>query len=91
VGKQTIGELGTRIAFYFYITNGFFNAYLIRAFSNSVETILHIIIFHYFLKITHKYDINIKLSAFLISIALVIRNTSIIGWIPLFILHFIIK
>ena len=40
-------------------------------------------VFKYFLDINSKFDRNIKMVAFCLSIALGIRNTSIIGWIPL--------
>lgn len=48
-GRQALGESAARISLYFYLTNGFFNAYLIRTFSNSLETILHLVAFNYFL------------------------------------------
>ena len=51
-GKKAIGETGVRISVYFYLSNGFFNAFLIRTFSNSLEAILHIVSFNYFFSIT---------------------------------------
>lgn len=84
-----MGEHGARIALYFYLTNGFFNAYIIRTFSNSLETILHLVAFNYFLQISSKQDNNVKMVAFSLSIALVVRNSSPIGWVPLILIKII--
>ncbi len=70
---------------FFYFTNHFFNAHLIRCFSNSVETILHLIVFYYYYEIENEFNFNLQSVAFYLSIALGIRNTSIIPWVPLLI------
>jgi hypothetical protein len=90
LGKRLIGDKAARFAFIFYFTNAFFNQYIIRCFSNSVETILHLIIFWHFLEIKNRFDKHLAIIAFLISVAFVIRNTAPIGWIPL-VIYKIIK
>jgi hypothetical protein len=74
-----------RVTFIFYFSCQFFNSFLIRCFSNSVETMLHLLVFHYYLQITSKFDKNLIAVAFWLSIALGIRNTSIVAWVPLLI------
>ena len=91
VGKKIVGIQATRVALLLYFTNPFYNMHLIRCFSNSVETILHLVVFNYYLEIENKLDKNLASVAFLLSIAMGIRNTSIIGWIPLLIYKMITK
>ena len=83
LSRRLAGEQTTRMAFALYISNFFFNKHIIRCFGNSVETILNIVVFNYYLDITKSYDKNIKIVALCLSIALGIRTTSIIGWLPL--------
>ncbi len=64
---------------------------MIRCFSNSVEAMLHLLVFNYYLEITNKFDKNLIIVAFWLSIALGIRNTSIMAWIPLLIIKMIVK
>jgi hypothetical protein len=51
VGKLVIGDTGTKIAMYFYLSNKFYNTHIIHAFINSFEAILSIIIFYFYFKI----------------------------------------
>ena len=52
LGKKMFGIQAARIAFILYFTNCFFNEYLIRCFGNSFESVLHIVVFYYFIGIT---------------------------------------
>jgi len=52
---------------------------------------LHLVVFNYYLEITNRFDKNLTLVAFWLSIALGIRNTSIMAWIPLLIIKMIVK
>lgn len=83
VGKQTVGAPATRIAFLFYLTNRTSNEFMTRCFSNSVETILYIIAYYYFLGVRDKFNINTAIMTALISLSFMIRNTSPVGWVPL--------
>lgn len=73
-----------------YLSNLFLNEHMIRCFANSVETVLHLVVFYYFINIKgDRLNKDLGLVAFLLTIALGIRNTSIIGWIPLLLLKMI--
>lgn len=91
VTKKLMGIQVARVTFFYYFTNQFFNSFMIRCFSNSVEAMLHLLVFNYYLEITNKFDRNLVMVAFWLSIALGIRNTSIIAWVPLLIIKMIVK
>ena len=57
---------------------------LTSCFTNSVETIFFIVAFYYFLDVKDKFDRNMVIMTTLISFSFMIRNTSPVGWIPLF-------
>jgi len=91
VTKKLMGIQVARVTFLYYFTNQFFNSFMIRCFSNSVEAMLHLLVFNYYLEITNKFDKNVVMVAFWLSIALGIRNTSIMAWVPLLIIKMIAK
>jgi len=91
VTKKLMGIQVARVTFFYYFTNQFFNSFMIRCFSNSVEAMLHLLVFNYYLEITNKFDKNLVMVAFWLSIALGIRNTSIMAWVPLLIIKMIAK
>jgi hypothetical protein len=83
LAKKICGTQTARVVFLLYLSNAFFNSYLIRCFGNSVETFLNLIALYYYLDITKKYDRSLQYCAFALSLAFGIRNTALIGWIPL--------
>lgn len=89
IGKKMVGQQATRMALYLYMTNNFYNTHLIRCFTNSVETIIHIIVFNYYLDTSSKFDKKLAIIACLLSISMGIRNTSIVAWVPLLIIKLI--
>jgi hypothetical protein len=54
-----------------------------------METILHLAAFNYFIDLTNKIDKNAFLMVFYLSLALMIRVTSPIPWIPLLLIKLI--
>jgi hypothetical protein len=80
---KTIGMKASGLALFLYYCNSYYNEYIIRCLGNSVETILHIVVFCYYLEINERFDKNIKIVAGLLCVAMGIRNTSILGWVPL--------
>ena len=91
VTKKIMGMQVARVTFIFYFSNQFFNSFMIRCFSNSVETMLHLLVFNYYLEISSKFDKNLIAVAFWLSIAMGIRNTSIMAWVPLLIIKMFTK
>lgn len=62
---------------------------MVRTFSNSVEACFQVIAFYYFLKVSNKFDKNIVMLTFLLTLSFMIRNTSPIGWPPLILIKVI--
>jgi len=89
VGKKTVGHPATRIALIFYFSNRFFNEMMIRCFTNSLETIFHIIAFYYYLEVKNTFNKNCAIMTGLITLSFMMRNTSPVGWIPLLIIKVI--
>jgi hypothetical protein len=81
-----VGTHATRIAFLLYLTNKAFNEIIIRCFANGIETILNIIAFYYFIRCKDKFNKNYVIITVLLSINFMIRNTSAISWVPLFLI-----
>jgi len=85
IGKRTVGKHATRIALVFYLTNRYYNEMFIRCFTNTIETIFIIVAFYYYLNVKNRFDKNTVILTALVSLATLMRNTSIVGWIPLLI------
>jgi len=83
LAKKILGTRAAKISFIIYFTNSYFNRFIIRCFANSVESTIHLVVFYYFYDITSRFDKNLTIVAFALALATSIRNTSIIGWIPL--------
>jgi GPI mannosyltransferase 3 len=86
IGKLTVGKNASRFAFYILFFARIYNELIIRTFSNSVETIFQVIAFYYFLKVSNKFDKNLVILTFLLTMSFMIRSTSPIGWPPLIII-----
>ena len=82
--KKVFGSQTAKISFMMYFTNAFFKIFLIRCFENSVESTIHLVVFYYY-DITSNFDKNLSIVAFCLAVSMGIRNTSIIGWVPLLI------
>ncbi len=83
IGKKAVGFNGARLGFLFLAVNRFYNEFITRCFSNSVETIFQTIVFYYFLKVKNRFDINVAVLTAGLTVSFMIRNTSPIGWPPL--------
>ena len=90
IGCDVYGKKAARVALLLYLANQFLNMYLIKTFGNSVETILQLVLFYYYFRISNKFDRNISLVAFLAVVSFMSRCTAPIGWVFL-ILHTIVK
>jgi phosphatidylinositol glycan class B len=89
IGKLTVGKNSSRIAFLILFFARLYNEFMIRTFSNAVETVFQVIAFFYFLKVSNKFDKNIVLLTFLLTLSFMIRNTSPIGWPPLILIKIV--
>ena len=57
--------------------------YITRCFGNSLEQILSVIAFYFYLKQKDSFTTDTVILTALITVAFIGRNTSIVGWIPL--------
>lgn len=57
--------------------------YIVKCFSNSLESIIYLVAFNYYLNITKSLDKNIYIFTFIMTIAFMIRCTSPIGFVVL--------
>jgi phosphatidylinositol glycan class B len=89
IGKVTVGKNSSRVALFILFFARLYNEFMIRTFSNAVETVFQVIAFYYFLKVTNKFDRNIVFLTFLLTLSFMIRNTSPIGWPPLILIKII--
>lgn len=89
IGKKTVGNSSTRIAFIIYLSNRVQNEIIIRCFTNGFEQIMSVIAFSYYLQLKNKFNASAVIFTALITISFMIRNTSPIGWIPLLFLKVI--
>ena len=83
VGKKTVGVDGTRIGVLLIVMNHFQIEYITRCFGNSLEQILSVIAFYYYLKQKDRFTMDTVILTATITVAFIGRNTSIVGWIPL--------
>jgi phosphatidylinositol glycan class B len=83
VANRLIGNTGARLSLYLYFGCASYNSYYIRCLGNSVETILGMIAFYHFLDVKNKFDKNVIIMTFCLSISFVIRISSPAGWLPL--------
>jgi hypothetical protein len=83
ISQKFIGSTGARLSLYLYLGCASYNSYIIRCLGNSLETILNIIAFYYFLDVKDKFDKNVKLMTICLSLSFVVRISSPAGWIPL--------
>ena len=83
VGKKTVGIDGTRIGVLLIVMNHFQIEYITRCFGNSLEQILSVIAFYYYLKQKDRFTMDTVILTATITVAFIGRNTSIVGWIPL--------
>lgn len=60
-----------------------------RTLTNGVESILYIIGFYYFLDVNHQFNKTSAIMTAVISLAFMMRNTSVVGWIPLLLLKIV--
>lgn len=90
IGKCTVGKNASRIAMLIYFISRQQSEILIRCFSNSVETVLTVIAFYYFLQVKSKFDKNVVLMVAAMTVSFIVRNTSPIGW-PLLLLIKVVK
>lgn len=89
-GCRMLGKTKTRICLYFYLTNKFYNMHIIHCFGNSVESIISLAIFYYFIGIGPQFNTEMVKFTMLIVLSFMMRCTSLIGWIPL-VLYKIVK
>ena len=90
-----IGKSGALIFMVYSIFNRRVNEIFQRTMTNGVESVLCSVAFYYFTRLTYKkdkssgkndhliFDTNLGLMTLAISVAFMIRSSSLVGWIPL--------
>ena len=83
LGKKLVGVDATRFAMILIVFNWQQIEFISRCFTNSVEQILSVIAFYFYLKQGKSFTIDTVILTALITVSFVSRTTSIVGWIPL--------
>ena len=83
IGKKLMGKDSARYAMLFLVFNRIQNEYIVRCFSNSLEQVLTVVAFYYYLGQKDSFSKNTVLLTALVAMAFVMRPTCVVGWIPL--------
>ena len=83
VAKRTVGNDAARLSMILITFNRFQTQFIIRCFTNSLEQILTVVAFYYYIDQKDKFTFNTVALTALISLGFMVRNTSPVGWIPL--------
>ena len=54
-----MGKTGARVSMYFYFAMKYYNIYVLKTFSNSVESVLSVVILYFFWGIKQNFDLNL--------------------------------
>ena len=78
-----IGNQGARVSLIYFLFNRRINELYNKTLTNGAEGILGIIGMHYFCKLTSKLDKNMALMTAAITLAFLVRSSSLVGWVPI--------
>lgn len=81
--KRVLLQDAARLGFALYFFNRYMQMYLIRTFTNSLETTFTTVAFYFYLDQKDKLTLNTVILTAFISFSFMIRTTSPVGWIPL--------
>ena len=83
IGKKLMNKDSARYAMLFLIFNRIQNEYIVRCFANSLEQVLTVVAFYYYIDQKDRLSINTVLLTGLVAMAFVMRPTCVVGWLPL--------
>lgn len=83
IGKRVVGKPATRIAFILLLTNLYMIEFEIRCFTNTLEKIMTVTCFYFYLQQGNSFTLNTAIFTALLTLSFMMRNTSPVGWIPL--------
>jgi len=83
VAKRVMGKDTARVAMLMLVFSMYENLFLVRCFTNSLESIFTVVSFYYFIDQEKSFTKNTVIVTALITASFMMRNTSPIGWIPL--------
>lgn len=78
-----MGKPATRIAFILMLTNCWMIEFEIRCFTNTLEKILTVTVYYFYLRQGSSFTLDTAIFTFLLTLGFMMRNTSPVGWIPL--------
>lgn len=87
LSHDLIGHEGAIITLGFSVVNRRINEIYSKTFTNGVEAIFCVIAMYYYNRLTSKFDRSMIFMTMSITIAFIVRSSSIIGWIPLALSH----
>ena len=83
LAKQFLGTNGAKISLVYVLFNATINQIFSKTLTNGAETAFSMAGLYYFGKIHDSLDRNMVKMTFFITLAFIIRSSSIVGWIPL--------
>jgi hypothetical protein len=81
--KNLLGLTGAKMALVYFLFNRRINEIYNKTLSNGAESILSIIAMHFFVKLKPQFDRNMVAMTAAITLAFLVRSSSLVGWFPL--------
>lgn len=87
LSHDLIGHEGAIITLGFSVVNRRINEIYSKTFTNGVEAIFCVVAMYYYNRLSSKFDRSMIFMTTSITVAFVVRSSSIVGWIPLALSH----
>jgi hypothetical protein len=89
LSKKFAGRQAAMISLVYILFNYRMNHIFLKTLTNGVEAVFCMMGFYYYTSIKAKFDKNMALMTFAITLSFLIRSSSLIGWIPLILLQIV--
>ena len=83
LSKKFAGRQAAMISLVYMLFNYRMNYIFLKTLTNGVEAVFCMMGFYYYTSIKAKFDKNMALMTFAITLSFLVRSSSLIGWIPL--------
>ena len=83
LANVTLGRQGATLALLYSLFNWRINEIFQKTLTNGVESVFCVMGLYYYSKLRPQFDKNMALMVFAITIAFIVRSSSLVGWIPL--------
>lgn len=83
LANKFLGKDGAALALLYSLFNWKINDIFTKTLTNGVESVFCIMALYYYSKLKPKFDRDMILMVFAITLAFIVRSSSLVGWIPL--------